>query len=89
MATIIDVLFFAVPPTMKPMKSSTFPPMMNQRRPKRSELAPQILCQCQYVNDKAESNSQKLHERKSNCSGITLSECRYTAEVEGGLPVMV
>lgn len=49
MAAIIDVLFFAVPPTMKPMKRSTFPPMINHRRPKRSELAPQILCSCQYV----------------------------------------
>jgi hypothetical protein len=33
----------ADPPTMKPMKSKTFPKMMNHRRPKRSELAPQTL----------------------------------------------
>ena len=42
-ATMTEVLFFAVPPMMKPMKSSTFPPMMNHRRPNRSEFAPQIL----------------------------------------------
>lgn len=40
---ITAVLFLADPPTMKPMNSSTFPKMMNHRRPNRSELAPHTL----------------------------------------------
>lgn len=41
--TMSDVLFFAVPATMYPINRRTFPPMMNHRRPKRSEFAPQTM----------------------------------------------
>lgn len=40
---MMAVLFFAVPPTMNPMNRRMLPQMMNQRRPNKSELAPQIL----------------------------------------------
>lgn len=40
---MMAVLFFAVPPTMNPINRRMLPQMMNQRRPNKSELAPQIL----------------------------------------------
>lgn len=49
-ATMTETLFFAVPPPMNPMKRRTFPPMMNHRRPKRSEFAPQILDMLERVH---------------------------------------
>jgi hypothetical protein len=42
-AASIEVLFFAVPPTMNPTKRMAFPPTMNHRRPNKSLLAPHTI----------------------------------------------
>jgi hypothetical protein len=39
----MEVLFFADPPTINPMKRMAFPPTMNHRRPNKSLLAPQTM----------------------------------------------
>jgi len=43
MDTISELLFLADPPTTNPMNIKTFPPMINQRRPNKSEFAPHTM----------------------------------------------
>jgi hypothetical protein len=42
-AASIDVLFFADPPRMNPMKRIALPPTMNHRRPNKSLFAPHTI----------------------------------------------
>jgi hypothetical protein len=75
MPIIIETLFFAVAETMYPIKRRMLPPTMNQRRPKRSELAPQILFStvspsAPELHRQRMGRRADLHEGHGDCHGV-------------------